>query len=55
VSPSFTNRGTGTIAPVSTVAGFNTLVAVFPLTAGSVFVINSSTKFGASTEKASPL
>lgn len=54
-SPSLTNIGTLTIAPVSSVAGFIALVAVFPLTPGSDCVINNSTKFGASTENASPL
>ena len=34
-SPSLTNIGTLTIAPVSTVAGFNALVVVFPFTPGS--------------------
>ncbi|MBM7869218.1 hypothetical protein JOC70_000687 [Clostridium pascui] len=34
-SPSFTNKGTGIIAPVSTVAGFNTFVAVFPFAPGN--------------------
>ena len=55
VSPSFTNIGTLTCAPVSNVAGFIAFVAVLPLTLGSHCVINNSTKFGASTENASPL
>ena len=54
-SPSFTNIGTFTTAPVSNVAGFIAFVAVFPFIPGSACVINNSTKFGASTEKASPL
>ena len=36
VSPSLMNQGTRTVAPDSTVAGFNVLVAVSPLTPGSV-------------------
>ena len=55
VSPSLTNIGTLTTAPVSNVAGFIAFVAVLPLIPGSAWVINNSTKFGASTEKASPL
>jgi len=35
-SPSFTNKGTFTVAPVSTLAGFNVLVAVSPFTPGSL-------------------
>ena len=34
-SPSLTNIGTWTVAPVSTVTGFKTLVAVSPFTPGS--------------------
>ena len=55
VFPSSTNIGTITVAPVSTTAVFIAVVAVFPLTLGSHSVINNSTKFGASTEKAYPL
>jgi len=36
VSPSLMNKGTRTVAPDSTVAGFNVLVAVSPLMPGSV-------------------
>jgi len=36
LSPSFTNKGTLTVAPVSTVAGFVAPVAVLPLIPGSV-------------------
>ena len=39
-SPSLTNIGTLTTAPVSSVAGFKALVAVLPLTPGSHSVIN---------------
>lgn len=35
-SPSFTNKGTLTVAPVSTVAGFNVRVAVSPFMPGSL-------------------
>ena len=35
-SPSFTNKGTFTVAPVSTVAGLSVRVAVSPLTPGSL-------------------
>jgi hypothetical protein len=35
-SPSFTNKGTFTVAPVSTVAGFRVRVAVSPFTPGSL-------------------
>ena len=53
-SPSFINRGTCTVAPVSTVAALVTFVAVSPFTPGSVSVTRSSTKLGGSTEKACP-
>lgn len=36
VSPSLMNRGTRTVAPVSTVAGLSVFVAVSPLSPGSV-------------------
>jgi len=35
-SPSFTNKGTFTVAPVSTVAGFSVRVAVSPFIPGSL-------------------
>ena len=49
------NIGTVTTAPVSTVAGFVTFVAVLPLTPGSVAVTVSSTNVGGSTENTLPL
>ena len=55
LSPSLMNRGTRISAPVSTVAGFRVLVAVLPLTPGSVAVTSSSTKLGISTLKTLPL
>ena len=54
-SPSLMNSGTLISAPVSTVAGLVTLVAVSPLTPGSALVTVSSTKFGVSTLKTLPL
>ena len=55
LSPSLINSGTRISAPVSTVAGFKVLVAVLPLTPGSVAVTSSSTKLGISTLKTLPL
>src|SRR5579884_1696367 len=49
LSPGFTNRGTLTTAPVSSVAGFVTLLAVSPRTPGSALSTVSSTKLGNST------
>ena len=43
------------MAPVSRVAGLVTLVAVSPLTPGSVAVTSSSMKLGASTLNTLPL
>jgi hypothetical protein len=40
LSPSLINRGTCIDAPVSVVAGLNVFVAVFPLTPGSVCLID---------------
>ena len=48
-------RGTLISAPVSTVAGLVTLVAVSPLKPGSVLVISRVTKLGGSTENTLPL
>src|SRR6476660_330829 len=48
-SPSFTNKGTITVAPVSTVAGFKVLVAVSPLKPGSLYVTLTTTFSGSST------
>ena len=45
-SPVSTKRGTWTIAPVSSVAGFVTFVTVSPRTAGSVSATASSTDAG---------
>ena len=53
-SPSSIKIGTITVAPVSTVAGYVTFVAVLPFTPGSVSVILRLTKFGASTLNAFP-
>ena len=55
LSPWLTNRGTATVAPVSTVAGLLAPVAVSPLNPGSVSVISSSTNRGGSTENTLPL
>ena len=41
-------------APVSTVAGFVALVAVFPLTPGSVCVTSKTTLAGISAERGKP-
>ena len=41
-SPSFINKGTWTSSPVSKVAGFKALVAVFPLCPGSVWITLST-------------
>mgnify|MGYP007115094230 CR=1 FL=1 len=49
MSPTFTNKGTFIVAPVSTVAGFVAPVAVSPLTPGSVLITFNSTKFGGNT------
>ena len=46
-SPVFTNSGTWTVAPVSSVAGFVTFETVSPRTAGSVSVTSSSIDAGA--------
>src|SRR6266496_325305 len=48
-SPSFTNKGTFTVAPVSTFAGFNVLVAVSPLNPGSLYVTFTTILSGNST------
>src|SRR5215207_5224120 len=45
-SPTFTNSGTWTTAPVSSVAAFVTLETVSPLTPGSVSTTESSTEAG---------
>src|SRR6266702_2395244 len=50
LSPGFTKRGTLTMAPVSSVAGLVTLLAVSPRTPGSALITSSSRKFGSSTE-----
>lgn len=55
VSPCSTNKGTYTVAPVSTTAGFVALVAVFPLKPGSDSVICNSTVIGGSMANTSPL
>ena len=55
LSPWFTNRGTFTCAPVSTVAGFVAPWAVSPLNPGSVSVISSSTNRGGSIANTLPL
>ena len=54
-SCSSTNKGTFTVAPVSTVAGLVAPVAVSPLNHGSVSVISNSTNKGGSTENTLPL
>jgi hypothetical protein len=54
-SPSFTNSGTCTTAPVSIVAGLVEPEAVSPLMPGSVFVITASMKAGSSMLIALPL
>ena len=51
LSPSFINKGTFTIAPVSSVAGLVAFVAVFPLTPGSVETTSKTTLGGISTER----
>src|ERR1700743_392608 len=48
-SPSFTNKGTLTVAPVSTLAGFRVRVAVSPLTPGSEYVTRTTILSGSST------
>ena len=53
-SPSSTNRGTWTTAPVSSVAGFSAFVRVSPFTAGCVFVIESTTEAASSSEIGTP-
>jgi hypothetical protein len=53
-SPSFTNRGTFTVAPVAIVAGLVTLLAVSPFTPGSLAVICTTTCAGSSTPIALP-
>src|SRR6476619_2716451 len=53
-SPVFTNIGTLTTAPVSSVAGFVTLETVSPLTPGSVSVTVSSTDAGSCTPDGLP-
>ena len=45
----FTNRGTCTVAPVSSFAGFVTFETVSPFTPGSVSVTASSTDAGSWT------
>ena len=49
-SPSFTNRGTFTLAPVSTVAGLSAFVAVSPRTPGSVDTTRRITWLGIATD-----
>ena len=53
-SPSSTNSGTFTTAPVSSVAGFSAPVRVSPFTPGSVFVMVSTTDAGRSTAIGTP-
>src|SRR5207253_10397674 len=53
-SPSLRKSGTCTTAPVSGVAGLLPPCAVSPRTPGSVFAIESSTKFGSSTVAGEP-
>src|SRR5690606_35637442 len=53
-SPSSTNSGTRTTAPVSSFAGFTPPWAVSPRTPGSVSTIFSSTKFGGETRSGVP-
>ncbi len=45
-SPAFTKSGTGTTAPVSSVAGYVTFETVSPRTPGSVSATSSSTDAG---------
>src|SRR5262249_8128016 len=49
LSPTLTNSGTWTTAPVSSVAGFVTFETVSPLTPGSVSVTSRTTDAGKST------
>src|SRR5918912_3273460 len=53
-SPVFTNSGTCTTAPVSSVAGFVTFETVSPFTPGSVSVTTSSTDAGSCTPDGFP-
>ena len=53
-SPSFTNSGTCTTAPVSSVAGFVTFETVSPLTPGWVSTTDSSTADGSCTPAGRP-
>ena len=53
-SPAFTNSGTITTAPVSSVAGLDPPLTVLPLTPGSVDATSSSTVDGGSTEMTLP-
>src|SRR6476660_4863739 len=53
-SPTLTNRGTATTAPVSSVAGLVTLETVSPLTPGSVSTTFSSTAAGSCNEDGVP-
>src|SRR6478609_9716452 len=53
-SPTLTNRGTATTAPVSSVAGLVTLETVSPLTPGSVSTTFSSTAAGSWSEVGLP-
>ena len=55
LSPRFTNKGTYTTAPVSTVQGFVAPVAVLPFSPGSHSVPSHSANSGGSTAKISPL
>src|SRR6266516_713433 len=54
-SPVFTNSGTCTTAPVSSVAGLVTFETVSPLTPGSVSDTPSSTEAGSCTPVGLPL
>src|SRR6266567_4412918 len=54
LSPTFTNSGTCTTAPVSRVAGFVTFETVSPLTPGSVSVTSSTTDPGNSSPDGEP-
>src|SRR3954465_13437798 len=54
LSPTLTNIGTWTTAPVSSVAGFVTFETVSPLTPGSVSVTVSSTDAGSCTPDGFP-
>ena len=54
LSPSFINNGTCIVAPVSVVAGLKVLVAVFPLTPGSVCWISKTIWDGSDAESGKP-